>query len=117
MLRLVMAVLVAACIVAIAGAAPAHACSFEPGPSFAFRRYTAPVGGVWWVGGIDTRFVDDVLLLVDDAGNEVAAPIVSMGAQGTAAVRVPDVAVGTRFSLEASNIFDNEVFALGLEPA
>jgi uncharacterized protein (TIGR03382 family) len=106
-------VAIAACI----EARPARACSPPEAQSVAFRRLGAPAGGVWWVGGIDTRFiVDDVLPLVDEDGNEVRANIVSMGAQGTAAVRVPDVAAGTRFPLEASGVFDNEVFFQNLEP-
>ncbi|MDP2341529.1 MAG: hypothetical protein Q8O67_11245 [Deltaproteobacteria bacterium] len=78
-------------------AQPVHACTGPVAPETRFFRFEAPAGGLWWVHGVDARFNAESLPIFDTTGTEFIVEVVSLGLQGSAGLRVPDVAPGTRF--------------------
>lgn len=85
-----------ACVTTFVHAPRAAACTFPAPPETRFFLFEAPVGGLWWVHGFVTG---PTLALTDTDGNVVDVDVVSPGAQASKALRVPNVAVGTRFAL------------------
>lgn len=82
-----------------AWATPSSACSGPAASEVRFFLFDAPTGGLWWVHGIDERLNAESLQLADEAGNETEVAVVSLGAGGSAGLRVPNAPAGTRFVL------------------